>query len=459
MTGTLFLRIQNPAYRLAIFFIFFSPTVKISKIRDFLSEEIWRIQYQDVSRKQFILVKIGRVLILAIREFINDKCPQKASALTYYSLLSIVPLAAMAFGVAKGFGFETALENQLLKSLYGQEEVVAWIMDFAHKYLSTIKGGMIAGVGFVMLLWSVMNVLGGIELSFNEIWEVKRSRSFIRKFSDYVSLMLIGLLFLVSSGSIIVNLSSSLEGAEVFKHFWAIFTTFAPYVLIWFIFSMLFYILPNTKVKFSAALVGGIIAGTLFQLTQYFYIYFQMGMSRYNAIYGSFAAFPLFLIWLQVSWVIVLLGAEISFAFQNVKSFEYESDTRTISYSYKKLLSIFIAQYIVKQFSKGEKAPTAEEISVELHLPIKLVMLQLFEMVEAGVISEIQTPKNQSNAFQPSLDIHRLTILKFIQMMERKGSSNFQSGQSAAITRLQEVLSHFETEVEKFPENILLKDI
>ena len=432
---------------------------KLNFLITFFKEGIWRVRRENTQRRQFALIKILRVIILAVREFIDDKCSQKASALTYYSLLSIVPLVAMAFGIAKGFGFETALENQLMKSLYGQEAVVEWIMDFAHKYLSSIKGGMIAGVGFVMLLWSVMNVLGGIEQSFNEVWEVKRSRSLVRKFSDYVSIMLIGILFLVSSGSMIVSFSKSMDGVQMFHHFWLIASNVLPYLLIWFMFTMLFYILPNTKVKFTSALVGGIIAGSLFQITQYFYVYFQVGMSRYNAIYGSFAAFPLFLIWLQTSWLIVLFGAELAFAHQNVRNFEFEKDTRFISYSYKKLMAIYIAQHIVKRFDRGEKGPSAEDLTVELQLPVKLVKMLLYEMIEAGIVSEVFNQNNRDNTYQPAIDINKLTVCSFLERMEHLGTSGFHQSNSGEIERISSLFNSFDRSLAQQPDNVLLKDI
>lgn len=406
-----------------------------------------------------MLIRILRVIILAIREFINDKCSQKASALTYYSLLSIVPLAAMAFGIAKGFGFENALETQLMKSLYGQEAVVEWIMDFAHEYLSSIKGGMIAGIGFAMLLWTMMNVLGNVELAFNDIWEVKRSRSVVRKFSDYVSIMLVGILFLVSSGSVIVSFSKQLGDFEMLKYVWLTASTILPYILTIVMFTMLFFILPNTKVNFTSALVGGIISGAVFLLVQYFYIYFQVGMSRYNAIYGSFAAFPLFLIWLQTSWLIVLFGAEISFAYQNAKNFEYEKDTRYMSYSYKRVIMLVIARFIIKRFDEGKRAPSADEIITNLKLPVKLVMMSLYDMMEAGIVSEVQTINSQTNLYQPAIDINKLTVVTFIGMLSGKGTSNFFNSSIDGLNEVKDILHKFDDTLSELPENILIKDI
>ncbi len=432
---------------------------RIKKLIFFFTEDIWRFQSINTGRRQFLLIRILRVIILAIREFINDKCSQKASALTYYSLLSIVPLAAMAFGIAKGFGFENALETQLMKSLYGQEAVVEWIMDFAHEYLSSIKGGMIAGIGFAMLLWTMMNVLGNVELAFNDIWEVKRSRSVVRKFSDYVSIMLVGILFLVSSGSVIVSFSKQLGDFEMLKYVWLTASTILPYILTIVMFTMLFFILPNTKVNFTSALVGGIISGAVFLLVQYFYIYFQVGMSRYNAIYGSFAAFPLFLIWLQTSWLIVLFGAELSFAYQNAKNFEYEKDTRFMSYSYKRVIMLVIARFIIKRFDDGKRAPSADEIITNLKLPVKLVMMSLYDMMEAGIVSEVQTINSQTNLYQPAIDINKLTVVTFIGMLSGKGTSNFFNSSIDGIDQIKEILHKFDDTLSELPENILIKDI
>lgn len=451
---------QNPAYRLAVF-LFKSSLVanRIQQLIAFVLEGIWRIRGEQTHKRQFFLIRILRVVVLAIRKFINEKFSLKASALTYYSLLSIVPMAAMAFGIAKGFGFESALESQLIKSLYGREEVVAWIMDFAHKYLSSIKGGMIAGVGFVILLWSAMNLLGSIEMAFNEIWEVKRSRSFVRKFSDYVSIMLIGILFLVSSGSMVVSFTDTINNLVFFRQIWLVLSNVVPYVLVWIMFTMLYYILPNTKIKFGSALVGGIIAGTAFQATQYLYIYFQVGVSRYNAVYGSFAAFPLFLMWMQISWLIVLFGAGLSFAHQNVRNFEFEKDTSNISYSYRRMMSVYIARFIIDRFAKGQKAPTFQEIVSALQLPVKLCNILIYEMIEAGLVSEIYHEKNYSNTYQPALDISTLTVHDFIARLESYGSAEFKDLSLSDFEKVRDVVGAFAQAAQTCPSNVLLKDI
>ena len=276
----------------------------------------------------------------------------RASALTFYSLLSVVPIVAMAFGVAKGFGFQNTMENFIMNNFKGQEEVMNWVINLSNLYSKRYREGLLAGIGLVVLIWSVMQVLNNIESSFNAIWQIKKSRSFFRKVSDYLSIMLIGPLLIIVSSSVMVYISTRVQSVaqsiDMFQVISPVFQNllrFVPYALIWLLFTLVYIILPNTRVIFKYALVAGIIAGTGFQVLQWGYIHFQIGVTKYSAIYGTFAALPLFLIWLQLSWLIVLLGAEISFAYQNVKEYAMEAESLHISPHNKRILSLLIVHY------------------------------------------------------------------------------------------------------------------
>ncbi len=180
----------------------------VSNIIRFLKTDIWRIRLNTIPRSKSILIKQVRIFLLALRGFDEDKCRLRASALTFYSLLSIVPIFAMIFGIAKGFGTEKALERQLIEKMPGQEEVVNKIIAFSHSLLENTKGGVIAGVGVAILFWTVIKVLGDIEYSFNDIWGVKRARSIGRKFCDYLSVMFIcPLLIIISSSATVFVIS------------------------------------------------------------------------------------------------------------------------------------------------------------------------------------------------------------------------------------------------------------
>jgi len=431
----------------------------LSKIVHYLNEEIWRVRADDTTKRQFFLIRIARILYLAIKGFINDNCQQKASALTFYSLLSVVPVAAMVFGIAKGFGFDERIKELLETKLEGQEEVLKFISDFALNYLEKTPGGEIAGIGLIVLFWSIMKVFGNIESSFNDIWEVKHARSFIRKFSDYISLMLVGILLMISSSGMIVFVSRQLKNYGYESMIGPKIVLLSSYFLIWIVFTFLHYIMPNARVKFRSALFGGIISGTLFQLLQFGYIHFQSMVTSYNAIYGSFAALPFFLIWLQASWLIVLLGAEMSFAYQNANSYEFDADTRRVSYNYKRLVILMIVSEVVKRFERGESAPSNMDLSLELKLPIRLINEVLFDLVDCRLFSEITFDDSKETLYQPAFDINKLTIMKTLQMLEEKGSRDLHFEETKNLSQLQNILNGFNKSLINSEENILIKDL
>jgi len=437
-----------------------------AKIVEFIRVDIWRIRLKDTSRTKYFFIKQLRILLLTIRGFAKDKCPLSASALTFYSILSIVPIVAMAFGIAKGFGFQVFLEKQLLEKFPGQEEVMSRVVAFAHSLLENTKGGIIAGIGIVFLLWTVIKLLSNIELSFNDIWDVKTSRTFGRKFSDYLSIMLISpiLFFLSSSVTVFITtqitvITQKVELIGMFSPIIFFMLKLIPYGLIWILFVFMYILMPNTKVNFFSGLIAGVIAGTIYQIAQWAYITFQVGMARYNAIYGSFAALPLFLIWIQLSWLIVLFGAEISYAYQYVDTYDFEPDRRSISPAFKKLLSLHISRLIIATFLKADPPLSAINISKTLQIPIRLVQQTLDELVEAGILSDTETKESKKMSYQPARDINAITITSVIEALDQKGVDNIPIAQTAELNHLSESLKALNDEIEKSPANRLLKDI
>ena len=438
----------------------------LPKIINFIKTDVWRIRLKNVHPTKSFFIKLLRIVLLAFRGFDEDKCQLRASALTYYSLLSIVPVVAMAFGVAKGFGFEKLLEKQLMDKFPGQQEVFGQVIGFANTLLENTKGGVVAGIGVAILFWTVIKVLGNIEKSFNDIWGIKQARAISRKFSDYLSIMLIcPILVIVSSGvtvfvsTQILLITEKISLLGVLSPLIFLIIKILPYCVIWLLFSFIYIFMPNTKVNFSSGIVAGIIAGTIYQLVQWAYINFQIGATKYNAIYGSFAALPLFLVWLQLSWLIVLLGAEISFAHQNVDTYEFEPDCLLTSHSFRRLIALRITQLLVKNFAKGEKSLTATQISHVLEIPVRLARDVLFELSESGVIIETKTKDYKVLGFQPARDIDMLTIKYVIDAMEHRGTEDVPVLEDTELKELSESLKTFSTIIEKSPKNKLLKDI
>ncbi|TLX78277.1 YihY/virulence factor BrkB family protein [Labilibacter sediminis] len=431
----------------------------IPKIIKYLTEDIWRIQKFELSRPHVLIINTIRILYLAVKGFIYDKCQQKASALTFYSLLSVVPIVALAIGIATGFGLGDTLKAELSNRLVGQEEVLNYVLNMADVYIKNTKGGMIVGIGLVLLFWSVMQVLGNIEQSFNDIWEVKRSRSFARKFTDYIALLIIAILFLISSSSMVVFVTSKFNDYAVLTFMGRILTMVLPYVLICVVFTLLILIMPNTKVNFLSAAVGGIVAGILFQVLQYYFINFMVGVSRYNALYGSFAALPLFLFWLQSSWLIVMFGAEISFAVQNVNSFEFEADTKNVSNEYKRVVALLITYNCIKRFEKGEAPLNSLGLSVDLKLPIRLVNEILFDLVKSKVLIEVNTESGSETAYQPSMDINKFKVSTVLDMVNGCGSEDLHFEETDSMKKVKTVVDQFKNMVSLSDKNVLLKDL
>jgi len=433
---------------------------KIKAAQKLIEEDIWRMRKDNTSFRQFWLIRTVRIFVLAVKRFLLDDCLIKASALTYYSLLSVVPVVALAFAIAKGFGFREGLEAQLHNRLTGHEEVVQWVQEFALSYLDNTKGGMIAGVGIVILLFSVIKILSDIETSFNDIWDIKTARSMVRKFSDYISFMLVSTVLLAVSSSFMVFLSNSIEVFDLGKIATPIFTWASPYILIWVVFTMMFMLMPNTKVKFTSALFGGIIAGSLFLALQFAYITFQVGVSKYNAIYGSFAALPLFLIWMNSSWLIVLLGAELSYAHQNEKSYEFDADTVKISDDYRRLVSLLVVKYVVDHFKNELPAPSMSDLSMGLKLPIRLVSDLIHKLEDSGVLVEVSFQDSERSAgYAPAFDINKMTIMCVVDKVEKHGASDFHFEETEDYKKLRVVLDEFNKNQIALSANKLLRNL
>ncbi|MDX2448104.1 MAG: YihY/virulence factor BrkB family protein [Desulfobacterales bacterium] len=438
----------------------------LHKIIQFITIDIWHIETKNASWGRSFFLRQLRVIILAFRGFKEDKLQLRASALTLYSLLAIVPVLAMIFAIAKGFGFDTHLQDQLLTRFPGQQEVLVASIGFAKNLLAKTRGGLIAGIGIIVLYWAVIKVLGHIEESFNDIWNISKARSLWRKFSDYLTIMLICpvLVILSSSATVFIKTQITLIVDRIallgfFSPLIYVSFKLIPYVLIWLLFTFIYMMMPNTKVRVSSGLLAGIVAGTIYQALQMVYINFQFLLSKSNAIYGSFAALPLFLIWLQASWLIVLFGAEIAFAHQNNETFEFEQATRQISFSLKKRLALQIAHLLVTNFAKAEKPFTAHQVSAAIEIPLRLVQMTLLDLVAAKIVSETDSDTEEEPAYQPALDINRITIGYVMNALERIGDDQLPSPHTSETDAITLAMAKIEKAIESHPDNRLLKDI
>jgi membrane protein len=438
------------------------------RIIKFIKEEIWMVELASYPKFASYLIRQLRIILLAWRGFQKNRISLHASGLTFYSLLSVVPVAALVFGISKGFGFEERLEKVIRGLFENRQDLKAgadYIIDFANNMLNGINGGFIAGIGLIVLFWSVMQLLGNIEDSFNAIWEIKKARPFIRKFSDYLSMMLVlPVLFLLSS-TVTVYLSDYFTGNTGFLQYIGPVVTFLikllPYIIIYLLFTLLYVVMPNTKVNFKYGLYAALISGTFYQIVQWIYIEFQVGvlMSKYGAIYGSFLAVPLFLLWLQLSWLIVLLGAELSFAYQNIEKYEFELGALHIPLDKKRLVTYLILHQIIKGFTLGNQPLSASQISHKLGIPIRLVRDILFDLNESGLIAETNTDSPRERAFLPAIDINQMTLTYVQKKLDMHGQDMSLAGENEDLKNLMVVRSELFKTMEKSSANKLLKDI
>ena len=441
----------------------------ISQIVKFFNTGIWEIRLKNLQPIKAFGIKCLRVILLASRGFLKDHCQKTASVLTYYSLLNVVPVVAVAFAISKGFGLEKLIEKQILQmaeKANWQADITTQIISFSHNLLEQARGGLIAGVGVALLFWTVISILGKFEESLNDIWEVKKSRTLIRKFSDYITMMVFAPVLLVISSSATVLLASQvkvivnkIELLGVFSKVIFLLLNLLPYVSIWILLTTLYLVMPNTKIPIRSAILGGITAGTITQIVQWIYIKFQIGAASYGAIYGSFAALPLFLVMLQMSWMIVLFGAEIAHANEHYETFGFHPDYSQISVSSKKVLMLRIFHLLTKKFSLGEKPLTAHQIGHTLEIPVRLVGQLLHELTNVGLVVETAKGAKGEVAFQPGRTIENITVKFAMDEYEKYGMTHIPVNQSDEAEKISKYLKDISESMEKLPANVRLKEI
>ena len=438
----------------------------IDKIKN-LNDLIWHTPLSSLTKRKTFLLKQFRILYVAIKGFVKDRVQTQASALTLNTLLSIIPLAAIVFAIAKGFGLEQNLIDELSMEFQSHQEILNWLLNIAQSALQQTKGGYLAGIGVLILLYSVMALLGNIENSFNHIWQISSSRPWSRKFTDYLTIMLIAPVFMILSGSITVfigtKLTEFISSAKILsslKPLVGFSIKLAPYFLTWTILTIVYMIIPNTKVNFVPALVAGIIAGTGLKLLQWAYIDMQMGLTRLSAIYGSFAAIPLLIVWLQASWLLILLGAELSFANQNLSNYEQEAEALDISNFQKKTLSVLVLQRIIKNFALGENAISSSELSKYFNIPVRLVRDIIKNLLEVGLVSQIHIDRRDKESFfQPAVDINMITVGLVLSKLDRQGDDKRLTIKNKDYEVIVDMLKKHDKQAFKNDFNVLVKDL
>jgi membrane protein len=425
-------------------------------LRAFFAAGIWELRLEDLPVWKAAAVRGLRILAIAVSEFLKDDCALRASALTFYTLLSVVPILGVAFGIAKGFGLEKMLEEQLLAQMAGQEQALERILSFTRNMLDSAKGDLIAGVGVVLMIWAALKILGQIEAALNAMWDIRQLRSWGRRFSDYLAVLLVApILMLTASGANVFirtrldDMAARLGLLETVGPAVVHLLQLTPILLAWALFTLMYACMPNTRIRLLPALAGGAIGGCLYHLAQWVYIAFQVGMAKQNAIYGSFAALPLFLAWVQTSWFLFLFGGEIVYAVQHADLYPFKHPER------RELTGLHAAWLVVHRFVRGEAPPTAADLARATGTPLSVVRGSLETLVRAGLLAETR-PLDQA-AYLPAVDPALLTLQRVWDALREPPVPAL--GPAPDSVRLQGALNALRQAAAQSPANRPLRDI
>ena len=438
----------------------------MTKLKKILDINLWDIKIENYNKFIRGSIKTIRLIFSTAVSYKKDDIPLRASSLTLYTMLSVIPLVAIVFGIAKGFGIEKSLQSFLFEKFSNQQEVLEYVLQFAQNMLDHTKGGFIAGIGLIILFWTVLKVLSDIELSFNAIWGVKKARSWSRKFADYFSILLLApvLILLSSSANVYIttsvsNLAERISLLGFFSPLIFFLLKCIPYLLVWILFSLLYAIIPNTRVNIKSAILAGIIAGTIFQITQWGYIHFQIGVSRYNSIYGTFAAFPLFLIWLNTSWIIVLLGTVFSVNHQNKYHLTSNTEFSKLSWSNRRIAMILILTHIINNFLANKRPIGQSKLAKKLEIDENILSECAELLLNMGLLSKIERKKSYDKFYIPTFDLSELTIEEAIQKIDSHGLRKEFGQNDKILSSIKETISKLDIEKNKLEFNKRLRDI
>ena len=494
---------------------------KVRELIYFLTYGIWRSDPDTISNKRNVLYNATKTIILTVRNIRDLNIPASARSLTYRTILSIVPLLAVLFAIARGFGIENILESSIFNIfaantaeteatyipvetsdtlslsaeqfaqpntnyttdetlavseqegvLFSEEasaegrlkELMELLSQLINNSLEQAKGGGIfAGIGIILLLYTILLLFNDIEKNFNQIWQVRKGRSIGRKVTDYTAMVLLMPIFFIIANALNIlsyPQNQTLKIIYILYPFIPQLMGIVPYVVIIMLFTILYKFVPNTRVKFKNALIAGVIAGVAFQIFQMLFLSGQLWITRYNAIYGTFALIPLMLLWIQFSWFLTLIGAEISYAAQNVGKFSFEKETRRISRRYKDFFTIIIASEIVRRFANEKPPLTAEEISEKCKSPSRLTNNILDKLLEIGVISAtISQIDEREVAFQPAVDIQLITVNYLMSKIDKNGSEDFMIDTQGTFHKHWKALVDNRMYIYESDKDVLLKDL
>lgn len=377
-------------------------------------------------------VNLMKTINLSVRSFLNADLQNRAAALTYQTLLAIVPALALLFAICRGFGFQNLIESQLFSSFPAQSKALATAMRFVDSYLAQSSEGIFVGIGIIFLLWTLISLISNVEDAFNTIWGIPQGRTIWRKITDYTAIFLILPVLMICASGITVFMSTTIQDNLPLPFLSPVVSTIldcSSLVLVWLFFAGSYLLIPNTKVKFKNAFIAGIIAGTAFIILQWLFVNGQIYVTKYNAIYGSFSFLPLLLIWLQLVWLITLSGAVYCYSSQNIFEFSFSDEIAKISDDYRWRIILAVMTVASLRYLNEEKPLTGHQIAIRYGLPISLVTVAANRLVASGLlVNAVLKPGTDTFALIPAVTPSTLTLGEVIRRVGDNGTKRFIPG-------------------------------
>src|SRR5262245_33223305 len=360
----------------------------IQQMKSQVVDQVLDVELAGLSGSRWLVHSSLKIAVMVARDFFQHLIKLQAMALSFETLLSLAPLLAVIFSLLKAFGVHNRMEPALAEALAPLGEKGQEITDYLIGFVDKMSAGALGSIGLVTLFITVLSLMGTIEEAFNYIWRVKSPRKFARRFSDYLSAILIGPVLVFAAVTITATLQNntivrsllSLQalGAVILALLWLV-----PYVTLWGAFTFVYYFVPNTRVKIHSAMIGGLVAALLWQTVGWGFAVFVASSTRYYAIYSSFAILLLFLFWLHVGWTIVLLGAQVAYAHQHILFFQGDRQLLAQSPAGREKLALHTMLLVGRNFYHGIDPMTVTDLAAELQIPAGLIKEFLDMFAEA----------------------------------------------------------------------------
>lgn len=361
---------------------------------------------------------------LAFTQFLDKGIIQYAGALAFNTVLAVVPLVALFFAIARGFGYGGIIEESVRRLLSSQPEAANYIIQFANSYLSNARSSAIIGFGVLVMLYSVVSLINNVETVFNNIWNVKRTRQITQRVMNYLSMFFLVPITIVIVSGIHLAVSSFITSEGFFTFMTPLLQALIkliPIVVITVVFTLVFVNVPNTRVRLKHAIVPAVLTAIFMELLQRAYVYGQIFLSSYNAIYGSLAALPLFMLWVQFSWYIILFFALLSYTSQNHDYYSLYNDSQDLSHNERMMISAVLLGLICRRFGEGKDHYTATMLNQETGIPSRLIGAILDDLCAVKILEERHHSDSDEATYAPFEDIANITIGKMVEKLNSHG--------------------------------------